>query len=621
MTAPAAPEPKASLGVLFVHGMGTHAQGETLRDMGEPLVEWLKLGHVGIESLDLTETRLAPGDGDEPAHVRCVLTTKDGARRSWILAESCWSQSFTPPSYARMAFWLIASVPWMLGDYLRGAWLREKERKLPGFLRWPRQVLQVVYAAVGAVLAGPVVLLLTTLLLVRLIPIERVRKAADKLPRVLAASLGDVYVILTTHIDRASIRDQIVRNHVWLRGQCDDNTVVVAHSAGSAVTHQLLRDGRLAGVHTYVTLGEAIWRMKWMVDLSRTRAVMRIGAIGLAVTGTVCLAGGVIAASAAAWPCVAILLGAGIALHSASVAIVRKHTDTDSIRLAAVDLLGDIDVRWRDYVASSDPVPAGALTEPAHTTVPSRRSAVDPDRSHYVPIGVRNRRSIIRDHTSYTANTEGFVAGLACDLAAADNHVPALALTITPGELKEGRDARALRTLSLALMRATSAFVGLTVVVVAAANPGGWSNVGEQVDWVSEALKSMLPEDLDPHVTAHNVGIATVAVLFVAAWLLATQGWGIWDRMERKRFFGPEKGSTRLRNGQLAVAAGWWICTATAAITAYVLSEVTDAGAWIVLGLVLTGGVVLLGSLQAVKQQRDRLYTLPESAAPQQKAA
>lgn len=622
MTGRAGGEPEASLGVLFVHGMGTRTEGATLREMGEPLIEWLKLGHLGIENLELGQTQLASGAGGEPAHARCTLTGADGSTRTWILAESWWSESFMPPSYARMAFWLIAAVPWMLVDYMRGALKRENQRTRWTKLRGPRRVLIGVYAFVGAVLAGPLVLLLTALLLVRLIPIASVRKAGDALARVLSATLGDVYVILATHVDRAAIRHRIVRNHIWLQQRCR-NTVIVAHSAGSALTHQLLRDGRITGVHTYITFGEAIWRMKWMADLSQ-RGAIRMWAVALAVAGSACIVGAWLAFALAngcwRWICVPVGL-VGIALDMVSARIVWKDSPTDDIRTKAIELLAGKILRWRDYVASSDPVPAGALTEAAHSSVPDLRRPESTARtawSRYQPIGIRNRRSIVFDHTSYPGNVEGFVAGVALDLARADTYGASLELAITPKQLEEARKARALRTLSLALMRPASLVVGSILAAAVATSAGSFGNVGAHFGWVIDAVHALPGKALDDHVTDHRVGMAVVLVLCVAPWLAAGRAWKVWSGLERARFFAIEKGATRLPGAHLAVAAAWWAGTATASVATLLLADVDSTGWWVAIVVALTGGVVLVSSVKTVMQKRDLMYSTagPENSSP-----
>ena len=171
----------------------------------------------------------------------------------------------------------------MLGEYVRGAYRRERTRNSYPAFKYVRKPLVPLYAIAATILAGPIIVLLVLLLPAQYIPIKQLRDWAGRLPRALSASLGDVYVILATHVDRASIRARIVRDHAWLRERCE-TTVIVAHSAGSALTHQLIRDGRVRDVEVYVTFGEAIWRMHWMAQLSRSGA-KRLWALGLALGG------------------------------------------------------------------------------------------------------------------------------------------------------------------------------------------------------------------------------------------------------------------------------------------------------------------------------------------------
>ena len=62
----------APVGVLFVHGMGSSTAGSTLRDFGEPLVEWLMNGDAGMKSVTLTMNEEIPGEG-VPAHAECRM--------------------------------------------------------------------------------------------------------------------------------------------------------------------------------------------------------------------------------------------------------------------------------------------------------------------------------------------------------------------------------------------------------------------------------------------------------------------------------------------------------------------------------------------------------------------
>ena len=464
------------------------------------------------------------------------------------------------------------------------------------------------------------------------------------MPRLLAASLGDVYVILATHLDRAAIRDQILRDHTWLKDRCD-TTVVVAHSAGSALTHQLIRDDRMTGVTTYITLGEAIWRMRWMAKLSAKGAWRMLG-IGLAVTGTALIAGGwavlalELAGSSERWGALALALG--VVLHAVSAYVVWMGSDTKAERLEAIDVLGNKGITWRDYVASSDPVPAGALTERAHATRPAGRRARTADQSHYTPVGVRNRRSILRDHTSYAGNLEGFVAGLGIDLVNADvlpvpdvngKPRPRLSLLIDEPKLKPWREARAERTLSRALMRFCSALVGLVVLVALTTADGALASVGgedgwlrDALDWLSDALETVLPEDW---VTRDSLGFAIALALLVASWLAAGLACRIWDGADRRRFLTfakPSKDPSTDQDRSMAAlqhpwphlaAAVWWALVSAAAAFGLLRMASVDDTLWrLAAAASLALGLLALALVRVVKKARDLVYSSPADEAP-----
>ncbi len=64
------PAPSARLGVLFVHGIGDHKEGETLSSFGEPLVDWMGewlfgKGHEVRGKLRWTEARVRAAGNDK----------------------------------------------------------------------------------------------------------------------------------------------------------------------------------------------------------------------------------------------------------------------------------------------------------------------------------------------------------------------------------------------------------------------------------------------------------------------------------------------------------------------------------------------------------------------------
>ena len=261
-----------------------------------------------------------------------------------------------------------------------------------------------------------------------------------------------------------------MRDHEWLKSQCE-RTVVVAHSAGSAVTHQLIRDGRIKDVQTYVTLGEAIWRMQWMRSLSKS-GQQRIVALALAVVGfALWVVAIVVAVNRQPLWWTLVLLAASGCVHAISVRVVWRTGDADEARRTAIENLCGGEhpkVRlWRDYIGSSDPVPGGALTDTARATQRGAQAAAVPqsaDAGRYEPVWIRNRRSMLLDHTAYPDNLEEYVAGLGMDLVAAslpDEPPPTLIDAVTAAR---AQIARALRTLSMSMARLGCAAVAVAVL-------------------------------------------------------------------------------------------------------------------------------------------------------------
>ena len=568
--------PKAALGVLFVHGMGESAQGATVCGFADPLVDWLTRGQLGLTSVTLTGEDLAPGE-QQSAYREYSLAPAAGEPRTWRLAESWWAGSFAPASYPRMASWLIASVPWMLGEYLLNARRHERSRQTYVWFRRLRRVVIPLYALLGALLAGPLVLVLTGLLAARRVPI------IGKLPRLLSNSLGDVYVILRSEQDRAAICAQIVSDHAALCARCE-KTVVVAHSAGSALTHRLIQERALPGVKLFVSLGEAVWRMRWMDEISALGG-RRMPAVALGVAGTVCITAAWFAFGAQERGLAIIGVVGGFVLHGISALIVwRVAANASAHRRRAIDdVAGAIDM-WHDYVASSDPVPAGALTEPPHATTPAGRTpaaAAAEGVSHYRPIGVRNRRSIVLDHTAYPKNLEEFNARLALDLAAADATIE---LAIDGAELAIAKDARRLRTLTLALLRASSALVA-AVVLAALDCQNAFDGFGAPA----------------------AVGFAIAAVALVGSWLLAGRAWRAWDTKARARFVARQPPGDQQRP-IAAIALSWLASSALTAFALLCLAGAASPRACAAAAAAVAAGTVALLAVKPIGKLRDNLY-------------
>lgn len=110
-----------TLGILFVHGIGVQRRGDTLVQCGDPMHLWLEAwskGHPGFREhpvdIDFVETSLLSSGPvpESPAHTR-MMFRQDGrlSRMSWVLAESCWAETYRPPSYKEFVRWAWSVVP------------------------------------------------------------------------------------------------------------------------------------------------------------------------------------------------------------------------------------------------------------------------------------------------------------------------------------------------------------------------------------------------------------------------------------------------------------------------------------------------------------------------------
>jgi len=101
-------------GVIFVHGIGSQAAGEILREWGGSIIRVLSefrlderapADPVVTTQLDVASGRNLYIEVELPA-----ITSKDGTvitpREHWVLTEAWWAQRVSPPSFGQMAEWL-----------------------------------------------------------------------------------------------------------------------------------------------------------------------------------------------------------------------------------------------------------------------------------------------------------------------------------------------------------------------------------------------------------------------------------------------------------------------------------------------------------------------------------
>jgi len=502
------PEHRATVGVLFVHGIGTQPRGRTLAEFAGPLVTWLQGWYDGLHArwvgekvrfqdvatwldavrlpdprrddavrslLDRTPPR-QPGEtpadladisqrvGDtlavavrltgatggqaaenEPSHVRLELVhvhldeQATTTRTAWLLAEAWWAETFAPPSFGDLARWGLGVLPRTIGSHLgvrvhraAGRWRDERSA-------WS---LAVLLGRFGVLLLGlfaslPALALLGLMLLVGLLPIPSLRNGLRRLQQRISASLGDSYVLVTRPVEAAAIVGRVRRDLAWLAEQCDQ-VVVVAHSQGGAVLNEVLRQELAAGdrgllgppddpdspvathpaqerrgrLRLLLTFGSGLRKLDELRRLLGPGVSLRRSAL-LTLAGLVVFTLSVLAIAVEA---------TGPNLDT-TVGVLAVYAIVGGVLLVAglADLIADpspgelrwwigifkqTGVRWRDYAASADPVPNGALLD-EQCPFPEHRT-------------VHNRGSLLRDHTTYWTNRDEFVVEVVRCLAELD---------------------------------------------------------------------------------------------------------------------------------------------------------------------------------------------------------
>lgn len=595
--------PPVGLGVLLVHGMGSAEPGDTLRGVGGPLLDVLgrrPARAAGVQVGNPTAVVL-DGDDERPAHVDFDVWPegRNDAARTWCIAECHWGGTFRPPGYRDVVTWIVLVLPWtVIGYFLTKFEHFTTAPRGPGTgaadrLRRGRDAVLTVAALLGALLLGPLVAALLALVLLLAVPLSRIpiavlRTPAQAVIRVLSASLGDVYMLASESLDRRAVDQRLQRDLDYLLARCE-RVAVVAHSAGSYLTHCLLNRAvdapDPARVPLLVTYGQAVWRVHAVRKLEagggrRTIAVVAsagalasgVAAVWLAVTD---LPPGWVGAAAVL--CLA-LCGCAFWLVSRAAAAAA----TTGLGLAAPR-------RWRDYVASTDPVPNGLM--PADLVNEEGRS----EPRSYEGVRVHNQRSVLSDHNTYAANQDVFLDSVARDLLRAAGHPEPVG---AQAEAQDAWVARRGRTRWLSTARATVLACGAWLLTVAAWSDGSTAADRSRAMTVGTWLVNRLPASwtkslfgvsaspTDTSSRAKLVGLAAIALALFLLWSGARSLWQSWDRQASRQYLEHRAGgpaAPRIRSRARFVAAWLALLVVLSGVTVllqYVVPSRVSTAAW-----------------------------------------
>lgn len=312
-----APPDVKRVGVLFVHGVGSQPQSETVREFGQPLIDWVEEWHRNrhVHGFKLLWSRLSYGAADSSGPASYALRIPEYERelfphepkpsngqdeityppQTWILAEAWWASSLATPSLSFVLGWALGSYPDVMGTLIRNGWDQLLGRAASGGypalsgLGRAISALNTVAVLMGYVIAlVPGALAILILALVSKIPVPGFEQfvLTRLLQPLLVNNLGDHVVFLRDEVQAAHIRRTVYDAVRWLVNDMEcERVLIAAHSQGTVVAFDALSNesiGRLkdsaqiredlAKVSTLVTFGAALNRAwRWMDAQTRGR--------------------------------------------------------------------------------------------------------------------------------------------------------------------------------------------------------------------------------------------------------------------------------------------------------------------------------------------------------------
>ncbi|MBA3342317.1 MAG: hypothetical protein H0W30_17565 [Gemmatimonadaceae bacterium] len=558
---------RAVVGVLFVHGIGQQQRGQTLRQCEESTCTWLSqwLGStIVLDREHACRTAAPSSDPTAPAFAHLYFKASDSKEclSHWLFAESWWAESFEVPQYRDVARWGISILPWSVlaafGDRLRAIvhqhrfaglpappTLSQRRRlaiaQLPEFLTTLLLcgvVLPIAFAAQIAVLA--------TILVGKM---RLLRWSVVRVQRLLSEVVGDTYALLQSDVSFRKMVDQVRKDLRWLSDRCDA-VVVVAHSQGSAVTHEALRTERSEGWALsdcrLITFGAAVGRfvgMRALVESSRraftaaSAHLILTGALNAALLFAVATIG--LSPEARQYPSAwydemtfYVVIGLfALLMPSATAALLpislRRLATRHQSQLALAGLANRDG--WRDIYATADPIPNGPLLEPDFSSDHQGRD----DGIAVTSMQVTNRRNPFRDHTTYWNNPDEFVTCLIATLAPLTGRLRSL-IDPPPVAMNAAAHARAHRVSSLNHVRLAALFWTAVVCITDIS-----ALYGAQSSTQTSGMR----------LTLFSWSIAMGTTLAAMLWL-----WSIWNRRQEHLFLVSHQSSHRPFVGPMLTA-------------------------------------------------------------------
>ncbi len=572
-------------------------------------------------SLHDAQTRQASTGTPSHAILGLHALGSDGTAHSasWLLAEAWWAQTFFEPSRADLASWLIMVVPFSLGSHF-GVRVRRARRqariaasRLARLTAWCGVAGHLALLVVSLPLAVLVELLVGLVVLVGLIPIPAMRRLLVAAESLLARTLGDSLVLISSPLQRAAIVAQVQRDVAWLSSRCKA-VAVIAHSQGGAVAHRALRLHRPANVQLLLTFGSGLRKLEEMEHIARVddglygRVYLTVAAVAMVGHAAWAITTG---APGALWTGGT---GGGVFVFLVLSYLSRAHAlDAEWF----MGLLREPGLWWADYHATANPVSNGPLEDhDIRTGGAVGTPAAAPSSGGLVSVSICNERSFLRDHTTYWENAEEFVGPVVMWLTWLTPKPWHGAVVQSGAQRAPDVVRRRWRVGALVVNRWVAA---LAVALVFAVRWTAWLHVAR---WASagatSALARMLPLEMPANgpLAVGNTGApdlegwATTVGAIVAIALVSRVShviWARWTELEQRIYFAPRPTSTTpasnvgssIDDKRAALdlfSAQWWFFSATTlyglvvVLAAPVLIGGIRPGAWFATTLLSTCG-------------------------------
>jgi hypothetical protein len=431
-------------GVLFVHGIGNQAQGDTLLGCAEPLYQWLVRWLEGEKPKDATGSSperdisssvhiidaAIQASNDSPAHTEWLLRIKQEngeiKETRLLLAEAWWAGSITAASFWSSLKWALQVGPSISFLHFSTLINNVKQSSHGNFYFWLFSLLAIPFY----ILASIILMLLVTGLALTLaiasaissiLPFAWLRSLVTNSQFILSNWIGDAYLLTMSPIQFAVMKSKFRQELNWLDDRCE-KIVVVAHSQGTAIAYHALLENKPASVQHLVTYGSAIklldridkirsqgldWlaiiftgillfipiyfyniKNEWLLSLRKCYDPNRDYLVGpwdldacfMIVQPVIIL--------------ITIFFVFSLMFVFAEGVLVHNPL-SDAHRLGQNSAF-----RWIDLYASHDPAPNGPIFDKLPDFIQSK--------------SIHNHANLITDHSTYWSNIDQFVTTIAC---------------------------------------------------------------------------------------------------------------------------------------------------------------------------------------------------------------